>query len=160
MHLLGMTMPGNNLQTASDAVAQGAQLPDEAEISAFVRAFYVRVRADESIGPLFDRVISGRWDQHLTTMDTFWSSIVLGSKRYRGHVLSRHMMLAGIEGHHFDRWLELFIDTAQATFNKPIAAEFVRPALRIAKSLQLGMYGMSYEVPAGQRELLERYTGR
>lgn len=93
-------------------------------------------------------------------MDTFWSSIVLGSKRYRGHVLSRHMLLAGIEGHHFDRWLELFIDTAHTTFSKPIATEFVRPALRIAKSLQLGMYGMSYEISAGQWTLLDRYTGR
>ncbi|CAG9167184.1 group III truncated hemoglobin [Cupriavidus pampae] len=133
-------------------------LPGEEAVAAFVRAFYGRVRGDALIGPLFERALAGAWDAHLGKMDDFWSSIVLGTKRYRGHVLAKHLTLAGVEGRHFDRWIELFVATAHETFDDVVAAEFVRPALRIASSLQLGMFGWEYEIPASQHALLKTYV--
>ncbi|SDC54798.1 hemoglobin [Cupriavidus sp. YR651] len=138
--------------------AEFLSLPSEEAIAAFVQRFYANVRADGDIGPLFEKKIAGAWDVHLDKMNDFWSSIVLGSKRYRGHVLAKHLTLSGIEGPHFARWIEIFIATAHATFDDAVATEFVRPALRIASSLQLGMFGWDYEIPAAQHALLESYT--
>ncbi|WP_423198518.1 Hemoglobin [Cupriavidus sp. H19C3] len=132
-------------------------LPSEEQIAVFVDRFYGNVRADAVLGPVFARAIGGEWDAHLARMTDFWSSIVLGSKRYQGHVMARHMELAGVEGRHFERWIELFVATADDAFHPDVAAEFVRPALRIANSLQLGMFGWDYEIPAAQHALLKSY---
>lgn len=132
-------------------------LPSEAEIATFVQRFYSNVRADAVLGPVFERALAGEWEAHFSKLNDFWSSIVLGSKRYSGHVLARHLELAGIEGRHFEHWIELFVATAHECFHDDVAAEFVRPALRIASSLQLGMFGWDYEIPASQHALLKSY---
>ncbi|MCM3056558.1 group III truncated hemoglobin, partial [Caldibacillus thermoamylovorans] len=66
-----------------------------------LRAFYDRVRADPLLGPVFDAKLAGRWDDHLPKMVTFWSSLVLGTKGYRGNVQQAHQPLDGIEPAHF-----------------------------------------------------------
>ena len=40
----------------------------EEAIRRLVDTFYVKVRADSELGPIFDREIAGDWDAHLATM--------------------------------------------------------------------------------------------
>ncbi|MDE1184406.1 group III truncated hemoglobin [Paraburkholderia sp.] len=134
--------------------------PTESNIRELVYAFYDRVRADALLGPAFEQRLAGRWDEHLPKMCTFWGSLVLGAKQYRGNVQQAHQPLEGIEPAHFSRWLYLFLDTVETRYEPAAAVRFMEPALRIAQSLQLSKFGWDYVVPAEQIELLERIAPR
>lgn len=134
---------------------------DAAAIHALVHAFYDRVRDDPLLGPVFNDALDGHWDAHLAKMCDFWAGIVLGSKRYRGNVMQAHQRFGPqVTPTHFDRWLTLFLETANHLFAPAQAREFMVPALRIAHSLQLGLFGWQYELPAAQRALLEQLAPR
>ncbi|WP_250499551.1 group III truncated hemoglobin [Caballeronia sp. GAWG1-5s-s] len=128
--------------------------PTESNIRALVEAFYRRVDDDPLLGPIFARQLTGRWDEHLAKMTTFWSSLVLGSKQYRGNVQEAHRPLEGIEPQHFARWLSLFLNTVEARYEPGAAVQFMEPALRIAQSLQLSKFGWDYRIPEAQEALL------
>jgi hemoglobin len=134
--------------------------PTEENIRELVYAFYDRVREDDMLGPVFDGVLAGRWDEHLPKMCRFWSSLVLGTKTYRGNVQQAHDPVPGIEPQHFSRWLYLFLDTVHARYEPAAAVQFMEPALRIAQSLQLSRFGWDYAIPAEQQALLERVAPR
>ncbi|MET3779456.1 truncated hemoglobin YjbI [Brevundimonas sp. 1080] len=56
--------------------------------------------------------------------------------------MPKHLPLP-IDARHFDRWLELFVETAR-TLCPPIAAyHFIERARRIAESLELGVANAS-----------------
>ncbi|ASE40522.1 group III truncated hemoglobin [Brevundimonas vesicularis] len=114
---------------------------DEAMIDALVEGFYARVRDDALIGPIFaDRITD--WAPHLAQMKLFWSSVALSTGVYQGRPMPKHLPLP-IDARHFDRWLELFVETARALC-PPIAADhFVERARRIAESLELGVANAS-----------------
>ena len=128
--------------------------PDETNIRELVDAFYRRVDDDLLLGPIFARELAGRWDAHLAKMTTFWSSLVLGTKGYRGNVQEAHRPLGDIEPQHFARWLTLFLATVDTRYEPAAAVQFMEPALRIAQSLQLSKFGWDYAVPDAQLELL------
>lgn len=130
--------------------------PTAENIRELVYAFYDRVRADTLLGPVFDAVLEGRWDEHLPKMCLFWGSLVLGDKRYRGNVQQAHQPLEGVEPQHFSRWLHLFLDTVCDRYEPADAVRFMEPALRIAQSLQLSRFGWDYAIPPEQQALLDR----
>ncbi len=110
---------------------------DEPMIEMLVHAFYARVRNDPLIGPVFAARITD-WDLHLGRMCLFWSSVVLMSGRYHGAPMQKHAPLP-VDAQHFDRWLELYRQTAR-THCPPAAAElFIQRAGLIARSLELGI---------------------
>jgi len=135
-------------------------VPTEDNIRDLVYAFYDRVRADPMLGPVFDTRLAGRWDDHLPKMVTFWSSLVLGTKGYRGNVQQAHQPLDGLEPAHFSRWLSLFLMTVEARYEPPAAIRFMAPALRIAQSLQLSRFGWDYQIPPEQQALLDAVAPR
>ena len=112
----------------------------EEMIHRLVHAFYVKVRADQELGPIFARVIGDDWNPHLEKMCAFWSSVMLTSGRYKGNPMTAHMRLKMIRPAHFERWLSLFRATAQELFAPEIARAFTLRADNIAKSLQLCMF--------------------
>jgi hemoglobin len=130
------------------------QTPDEANIRSLVETFYRRVDEDSLLGPIFSRELTGRWDEHLAKMTSFWSSLVLGTKGYRGNVQEAHRPLGDIEPRHFARWLSLFLNTVEQRYEPAAAVQFMEPALRIAHSLQLSKFGWDYQIPVEQQELL------
>jgi hemoglobin len=110
---------------------------DEAMISALVRQFYDRVRSDWLLGPIFaDRVAD--WDAHIEKLCAFWSSVALSTGRYHGQPMRAHLDLSITEAH-FDRWLELFEQTAVAICPATAAAHFIDRARRIADSFEMAI---------------------
>lgn len=109
----------------------------EAMIERLVRAFYVRVRADEILAPVFSARIRD-WEPHLAQMCAFWSSVALMTGRYHGTPMAKHMPLP-VDGGHFDRWLALFEQTAHEICPPEAELHFVARARRIAASLELGV---------------------
>ena len=110
---------------------------DEAMIDALVEGFYARVRDDALIGPIFAARIND-WAPHLAQMKLFWSSVALSTGVYQGRPMPKHLPLP-IDARHFDRWLELFVETARDLCPPVAANHFIERARRIAESLELGI---------------------
>jgi hemoglobin len=121
------------------ALAQKETGIDETMIERLVRAFYVRVRRDALLGPVFEERISD-WEPHLEKMFAFWSSLTLMSGRYHGQPMAKHIVLE-VDAQHFDRWLALFEQTARDVCPPEAAERFIERAHRVAESLELGVAG-------------------
>jgi hemoglobin len=122
----------------------------EDTIHALVHGFYAKVRKDEAIGPIFNRVIGDDWDAHLAKMCDFWSSVMRMTGRYHGNPMMAHIRLKMVRPEHFQRWLALFGETARELCEPDVAALFVGRAENIAKSFQLGMFFKPAAKPAAQ----------
>ena len=110
---------------------------DETLIEQLVRGFYLRVREDALLGPIFDARIA-EWEPHLQRMCAFWSSVTLMSGRYHGQPMRVHLSLP-INARYFDRWLALFEATARDLCPPKSANLFIDRAHRIAQSLEFGV---------------------
>jgi hemoglobin len=109
-------------------------------IGVLVREFYTRLRANERLGPIFAREISGDWEPHLEKMTDFWCSVILKSGDYQGRPVPAHLKLKGVSEADFDIWLGIFGETATELLAPETAAVFLDRAERIAKSLKLAMF--------------------
>jgi len=108
-------------------------------LSILVDQFYAKVREDEVLGPIFNGAIAD-WPEHLEKLGAFWSSVMLTSGRYKGSPIASHLKHSGaIRPAMFDRWLQLWRQTARETLDEHGAANVIAKAERIAESLQLGM---------------------
>jgi hemoglobin len=122
---------------------------DEA-IGALVDCFYGKVRADPELGPVFRAAIADEaWPEHLARIRSFWSSVMLGSRRYSGDPVGVHRAVAGIDRALFPRWLALFEETAGELFEPEAAAQLTGKAHRIAASLQLAIFHQLGGPPEG-----------
>ena len=114
----------------------------EGSIRKLVDAFYSKVRADEELGPIFHQSIGTddrSWEKHLRLLYDFWSSIMLTTGRYHGNPHRAHRELPPFDPRLFDRWLELFAETAHEVHGDRIAQKYVDRSHRIAQSLILSM---------------------
>ncbi len=117
-----------------------AELLDEGMIRALVHGFYDKVREDDLIGPVFNRIIApDDWPEHLAKMCDFWSSIMLRTDRYAGRPLSHHLAIPELGEAHFRRWLSLFRETVRSLFQPGVADFFMDRAVRIAHSFRLSI---------------------
>jgi hemoglobin len=119
-------------------IVSPAQGVSEPLVRRLVEAFYGRVLRDPDLAPVFRRALSHRWDEHLSTMVDFWSSVALRTGRYQGKPHVAHADLS-LTPELFGRWLELFEETAREVCEPDVASFFVDRARRIAESLQIGL---------------------
>ncbi|RTQ49124.1 group III truncated hemoglobin [Hymenobacter gummosus] len=120
-------------------------LPDittEADIRTLVDRFYDKVNQDELLGPIFNDVARVHWQAHLPTMYDFWSSLLLGTGRYKGRPFPKHWPLP-IGSAHFRRWLQLFYAAVMENFAGPTAEQAKVKALNIAKMFEHRMQSKS-----------------
>lgn len=113
---------------------------DEAGLARLVDAFYVRVRADAELGPIFEGAVDD-WPEHLEKLASFWSSVMLSTGRYKGQPVPAHRALQDrIKPALFDRWLDLWAETTEDMMEAGAAAALQEKARRIAESLQLALF--------------------
>lgn len=106
---------------------------DEERLTALVHRFYDKVRLDPMLGPVFAARITD-WEPHLARMVDFWSSVALMTGTYHGAPAVKHVTLP-VTWAHFERWLEIFRETAAETCPPAGAAHVIERAERIAQSL-------------------------
>lgn len=129
--------PGRRLHPTGRTIPSGL---DEETITRVVGRFYGRARRDEVIGPVFNRVIAeADWPHHLDLIADFWSSMLLGSGRYGGRPMPKHLAIGELNDAHFARWLMLFRQTTEELCTPEVAALFVDRAERVAHSFRLGL---------------------
>ena len=120
---------------------------NDANLTQLVHGFYGRVRADALLAPIFADHISD-WGPHLEKLVDFWSSVALMTGRYHGAPMPKHLPLP-IEAEHFERWLELFQQTAIETCPPDGAALVIDRAHRIASSIHANIqYARSHQARA------------
>lgn len=113
---------------------------DEAMIRAVVDEFYARARRDDVVGPVFNRVIpEPDWPAHLDKIADFWSSMLLGSGRYNGRPMPKHLGIPELSDAHFMRWLRLFRETVEELCPPQVAALFVERSERIGNSFRMNI---------------------
>jgi hemoglobin len=110
----------------------------ELSIAALVERFYAKARRDPVIGPVFNTAVEN-WDAHLHTLRDFWSSVMLTTGRYKGNPMAAHVKHP-IEPSFFERWLDLWRETAAELFAPALAERFRDKAERIAESLKLALF--------------------
>ncbi|MDB5898520.1 MAG: preprotein translocase subunit TatC [Ramlibacter sp.] len=113
------------------------ELCTEDEVAGLVHAFYARVRRDDLLAPIFNAHVDD-WERHLATLVDFWSSILRRTGRFTGAPMPKHAVLPGLNAELFQRWLQLFRETAGAQSNQAMATQACVMAARIAESLWMG----------------------
>lgn len=103
-------------------------IESRADIELLVNQFYNKVNQDALLAPIFSHV---DWPNHLPIMYNFWSSMLLGDQSYQGNPFQKHIGLT-IQADHFDRWLQLFTETADENFSGLKADETKNRAQSIA----------------------------
>ena len=113
---------------------------DEAQLARLVPAFYNRVRADAELGSIFNDAVDD-WPEHFEKLTHFWSSVMLGSGRYKGNPVAAHRTHAAhITPELFDRWLAIWKATTGEMLSPPAATALQDKAGRIAESLKLALF--------------------
>lgn len=114
---------------------------DEEDLSRLVEVFYGKVRQDPDLGPVFARAIPDEaWPEHLAIIQSFWSSVMLKTGRYKRDPFSVHRRIDGLSPALFERWLALFVETCRALFGPEEADALQARASQIAASLQAGLF--------------------
>lgn len=122
---------------------------DENSIASMVDGFYGVIRQDRLLGPIFNDAIGEEWGPHLEKMKAFWSSILLASRTYKGNPMLAHLKLPRLTDTHFDRWLELWRETAARLCSKDLADIFTQRAETIGARL-LGAISRHHDYFAAQ----------
>lgn len=112
----------------------------EEDIARLITVFYASVRKDALLAPIFaTRIKAEQWDEHITHIGAFWSSIFLKTGRFSGNPMRKHLSLKGLTPAHFERWLHLFRAAGVRALDTDKSAAFNIMADRIAKSFQMGL---------------------
>jgi hemoglobin len=125
------------------------------DIRALINLFYARVRADADLGPIFHAKIGDSdadWQPHLAKIEDFWANVMLHERAYQGNPLLKHAAVREIQPDHFERWLDIFEQSAQEALPIRKAATFNILARRIGRSLSMGIAVMRADQPG--RELV------
>lgn len=112
----------------------------EDSIKQLVDNFYIKVRQDTELGSIFNETIGysdEEWQPHLDKLYAFWSSVMLASRRYHGNPMKKHIALLPFDLSLFDRWLELFEETAYELYTKEIAIHYQAKSQKIAQNMRL-----------------------
>lgn len=114
-------------------------ISSEADVKLFINAFYEKVKADETIGFIFNEVAQLNWEEHMPKIYQFWESILLGKPGFQGDVMGVHIRLNKKErltSTHFDRWIQLFTETVNEMYLGNVASEAISRANTIRRTME------------------------
>jgi CRP-like cAMP-binding protein len=109
-------------------------LPDitgRADIEVLVNAFYDKVRKDDLIGFVFEKIARTDWAAHLPKMYSFWETMIFRTGGYVGNPIAAHarfLPFANMDRPQFERWLSLFKATVDERFSGPKAGHIKNSA--------------------------------
>ncbi len=93
------------------------------DIDLLVRTFYKKIRAHDSLGPIFNSVITD-WEEHLVKLVDFWQTNLLFEPHYKGNPVKAHLDVdrhfgGTIEQTHFGQWIQLWFEILDELFEGP-----------------------------------------
>ncbi|MBV2160865.1 DUF1971 domain-containing protein [Achromobacter denitrificans] len=106
----------------------------EEDIRRLVHRFYAQVRRDDTLGPIFNARVAD-WDHHLEMLCDFWSSLLLGTRRFKGAPIPAHARIPDLSWPLFQRWLALFHGVTAGLGHPELQARADAMSERIATKL-------------------------
>ena len=120
-------------------------LSDHGDIELLVRNFYREAAMDDVLGPVFVAA-HVNWNAHVATLVDFWSWQLLGESDYAGQPLRAHQSVNArtpLSHAHYERWIELFCDTVDASFRGPTAEVAKGRGRKMAAAMERLLAGVS-----------------
>ena len=124
-------------------------ISSKADIQIIIDRFYEQVRADETIGFIFNDIAKVDWTHHMPIMYDFWESTVFGTGTYTRNAMTPHFQLnekVPLTAAHFERWLQLFESTIDALFEGASADLMKERGKGIAGLMQLKLNGDKHKI--------------
>ena len=118
---------------------------DRDDIEVLVRNFYRDAAMDDLLDPVF-KAAHVRWDAHVATLIDFWAWQLLGEPGYEGQPLRAHEPVHArtpLSHAHYERWMELFCDTIDASFHGPLAEVAKGRGRKMAAAMERLLSGVS-----------------
>lgn len=118
-------------------------IKDRADIQQLVDTFYTKVRADETIGYLFNEVAKVNWEMHLPRMYDFWENILFQTAGFKGNPMAAHLQLhqkSPLTAGHFQQWLSLWLATVDELFEGDKTELIKQRARSIATMMQIKVH--------------------
>ncbi|WP_055448583.1 group III truncated hemoglobin [Lacinutrix mariniflava] len=118
------------------------------DLALLVDSFYIKVRNDETLGPIFNNAITD-WDKHLNHLTTFWESSLFFSRKldekYIGNPLEVHAKVDEENNNtitelHFGIWLNYWAQTLDELFEGEVADNAKRRARKMGSFLYLKIF--------------------
>ena len=112
------------------------------EIDTVVTEFYARVRADETLGPVFFQSLPPlrpAWMEHEEKIAAFWRNAILFERSYIGNPQRVHAQREAVEPEHFAVWLTLFDEVLNEKLTPELAEAWSALAHRIGRGLKMGV---------------------
>jgi hemoglobin len=114
-----------------------ADIETRADVERLVRAFYGRALTDPIIGFIFTDVAKLDLEAHVPRIASFWETVLLGNRTYRGGAFGPHAELHAkveLREGHFERWLQLWFETVDEMFSGDRANLAKIHALRVGRA--------------------------
>lgn len=109
------------------------------DVKLLVVAFYDKIRTDDVLSPIFNRMIPDEcWQEHLEKLTDFWETNLFGVAKFKGSPTQKHVKTDRAFEYtlgkaHFDRWLDLWKCTLDTLFYGDKATRAKMAAYRIAE---------------------------
>ncbi|CAZ96404.1 MULTISPECIES: group III truncated hemoglobin [Zobellia] len=91
------------------------------DVRLLVDTFYGKIREEETLGPIFNGIISD-WEAHLELLTDFWETQLFLQRKYHGNPVTAHQEVDDKTNHtitseHFGLWLNLWFATLDELFD-------------------------------------------
>ncbi len=99
---------------------QKSDIQNRQDIKWLVETFYTKVRHHESLGPIFNGIITD-WEQHFEVLTDFWETQLFLKRIYQGNPVTAHQEVDdrignAVTSEHFGLWLNLWFATIDDLF--------------------------------------------
>lgn len=121
-------------------------IENRTDIDDLMERFYAKAMADETIGYLFTDVANLDLEHHLPVIGDFWETLLFGTGKYQKH--GRNPLQVHAEIHrksplyfeHFERWLEIFTECVDESFEGE-RADFIKQRANMIANRMLSFVG-------------------
>ncbi len=114
------------------------------DIEKFLLNFYEDVKADDTIGIVFTKIVHVNWAHHIPIITDFWESILLDNPVYKKNAMGVHYHLNKIfplQEQHFRAWLNIFNRIIDKMYEGPVTELAKKRAASIAALMLYKMTG-------------------
>lgn len=110
------------------------------DIELLIITFYNKVKADGTIGYIFNDIAKVNWQKHLPIMFDFWENVLFYTGGYNGNPMMVHQQLnrvVPLTQPHFKQWEKIFTETVDELFDGTNAILAKQRALSISTVIQM-----------------------
>ncbi|MDG1806131.1 group III truncated hemoglobin [Flavicella sp.] len=108
------------------------------DIKLLVDTFYIKIRKEETLGPIFNKHIpETNWPEHLEKLTDFWETNLFGIPKFKGNPTLKHVNVDKglhhkVDQVHFGLWLQLWFETIDELYTGDLAIKAKEASRRMA----------------------------